>query len=276
MLEDSKLIYPYPSIIHYSPTWIEESKSTELALKWISSLVSFFITRPHHKQEAFLIGSGFLCLLGGQMPCIITASHVINEMQSSDFSFISIDGKKFKFENLEVFFNDEQDYAIIPIPEKIINVIQSSILFRNESNNTKYEKTSSFLIMGYTSKGNNLHKKRAEKGLTPLNINFHNFLYEKETEDIYFHYITEGKESKICFESASAINTISSLAGMSGSVIAQLIVNKESGGVSLRAVGIFKEHRPKRGNFLVGSTFIDFADEINSLLGNSTTKTSFY
>lgn len=271
MLKDSKLIYSYPSIIDYSPTWIEESKSTELALKWISSLVSFFITRPHHKQEVFLIGSGFLCLLGGQMPCIVTASHVIKEMQGSDFSFISIDGKKFKFEGLEVFFNDEQDYAIMPIPEKIINEIKNSVFFRNEIDNMKYEKTSSVLIMGYTSKGNNLHKNKAEKGLTPLNINFHKFLYERESEDIYFHYVTSGKESKICFELASSINTISSLAGMSGSVIAQLIVNKVSGGVSLRSVGIFKEHRPKRGNYLVGSTFIDFADEINSSLDNAKT-----
>jgi len=53
---------------------------------------------------------------------------------------------------------------------------------------------------------------------------------------------------------------------MSGSVIAQLIINKKSGGVALKAVGIFKEHRPKRDGFLVGSTFIDFADEINSYL----------
>lgn len=42
MLEDSKLIYPHLSIIHYSPTWIDESKTTELALEWQSSLVSFY------------------------------------------------------------------------------------------------------------------------------------------------------------------------------------------------------------------------------------------
>lgn len=49
MLEDSKLIYPHFSIMRYFPTWINESKTTELALKWQSSLVSFFITQPHRK-----------------------------------------------------------------------------------------------------------------------------------------------------------------------------------------------------------------------------------
>lgn len=59
---------------------------------------------------------------------------------------------------------------------------------------------------------------------------------------------------------------------MSGSVISRLIINKLDGGVSLKAVGIFKEHRSKGGDFLVGSTFIDFADEINSRLDNAKTK----
>lgn len=103
MLEDSKLIYPHLSIMRYSPTWIDESKTTELALKWQSSLVSFFITQPHRKQEAFLIGSGFIYLLSDHMPCIITASHVIKEIQKSELPFISIDGNKFKFEHLEFF-----------------------------------------------------------------------------------------------------------------------------------------------------------------------------
>ncbi|WP_205956839.1 hypothetical protein [Pantoea stewartii] len=48
-----------------------------------------------------------------------------------------------------------------------------------------------------------------------------------------------------------------------------MIINKKSGDIALKAVGIFKEHRPKRGDFLVGSTFIDFADEINSYLENA-------
>ncbi|MCS3402516.1 MULTISPECIES: serine protease [Pantoea] len=269
MLEDSKLIYPYPSIIHWSPMWVEENKSTELSSKWLSALVSFFITQPHRKQEAFLIGSGFLCLLRGNMPCIVTASHVVKDMQKSDFSFISIDGKKFKFEHLEVYFNDKQDYAIIPIPEKIMKEIPQSMVFDNQCDNERYEKTSSFIIIGYPSKANKLHKMRPEKGLYPLNINFHNFLYERESEDIYFHFVADGKERNVIFEDASTNKTITSLAGMSGSVIAQMIINKKSGDIALKAVGIFKEHRPKRGDFLVGSTFIDFADEINSYLENA-------
>jgi len=236
MLEDSKLIYPHLSIMRYSPAWIDESKTTELALKWQSSLVSFFITQPHRKQEAFLIGSGFIYLLSDHMPCIVSASHVIKEMQKSESPFISIDGNEFKFEHLDIFFNDEQDYAIIPMPEKIMKAIPNSILFDTKIDNEYFDKTSSFVIMGYPSKVNKLHKMYPEKSLSPFNINFYNFFYERKTEDIYFHFIAEGKEKNICFEDASTNKNVTSLAGMSGSVIAQLIISKLNGG------SIFKSH----------------------------------
>ena len=198
MLEGSKLIYPHFSIIHYSPTWIDESSTTELALEWQSSLVSFFITQPHRKQEAFLNGSGFIYLLGDHIPCIVTASHVIKEMQKSELSFISIDGNKFKFEHLEVFFNDEQDYAIIPMSEEIMKAIPNSVLFDTKVNNDFFEKTSSFVIMGYPSKVNKLHKMHPEKGLSPFNINFHNF-FMKEKPKIFISILLLAEKKKHLF-----------------------------------------------------------------------------
>jgi len=69
-----------------------------------------------------------LAVVSGNMPCIVTASHVVKDMQKSDFSFISIDGNKFKFEHLDIYFNDKQDYAIIPIPEKIKKEIPQSVV----------------------------------------------------------------------------------------------------------------------------------------------------
>ncbi|WP_427003713.1 hypothetical protein [Pantoea eucrina] len=91
----------------------------------------------------------------------------------------------------------------------------------------------------------------------------------KEKPKIFiFILLLTAKKKNICFEDASTNKTVTSLAGMSGGVIAQLIINKLDGGVSLKAIGIFKEHRPKRGNFLVGSTFIDFSDDLNSYLNN--------
>lgn len=265
MLTDSRLVYPYLPVEFFAPDWIEESKTSELAKEWLSGMVSFFVKKDFNPQEAFLIGSGFLYLCNGTMPCIVTASHVITDMRKSGFSFISINGVKFPFENLEIFFNDEQDYALIPLTEKMALHISTSKLFTSAIDGSEI-KTSSFVIMGYPAKHNRLHIKRPEKGLHPLNLTFHHFFYEPETEDIFFHFIPDGKNKNITFEKISTINSIPSLAGMSGGVIAQILMQPTSGKFVLRAAGIFKEHRPKRGNYLVGASFIAFADEVNALI----------
>lgn len=265
MLTDFKLLYPYFPVGFFVPNWIEENKSSELALEWRSALVSFFVKKEFNTQEAFLVGSGFLYLCAGKMPCIVTASHVITDMRKSGYSFISIDGVKFPFEHLEIFFNDEQDYALIPLTEKIAAGIPNSKLFSSRNDRSEI-KTSSFIIMGYPARHNKLHIQRPEKGLHPFNLNFHHFLYERETEDIFFRFIPDGKNKNIKFEEISTIHSIPSLAGMSGGVIAQIVMHPDSGQFALRAAGIFKEHRPKRGNYLVGATFIDFADEVNALI----------
>lgn len=265
MLVDSTLIYPYLPVIFFDPGWIEQNKTTALALVWRSALVSFFVKKEFNPREAFLVGSGFLYLCGGQMPCIVTASHVIVEMRKSEISFISIDGVKFPFGNLEIFFNDEQDYAVIPLPERIAKAIPDSRMFTSiyDSNDMR---TSSFVIMGFPAKHNNLHALRPDKGLTPFNITFHSFHYERETEDIFFHFVPNGKKKNITFEESSTTTSIPSLAGMSGAVIAQIVAHRTSGQLSLVATGIFKEHRMKKGDYLVGATFIDFADEVNALI----------
>lgn len=268
MLVDSTLVYPYTSILNFYPHWIEENKTSVFTLKWKNAIVSFFAKKEFNQQEFFLIGSGFLYLCGGKVPCIVTASHVITDMKKSDFSFISIDGMRFPFEKLEVFFNHEQDYAFIPLPNDITSKIPNSRLFTSTPIDGGI-KTSSFLIIGYPAKYNNLHKSRPDKGLQPLNLTFHNFFYERESEDIFFHFIPDGKKKNIIFEPISAHNSVPSLSGMSGGVIAQIVLCRTSSTnyqLYLRAIGIFKEHRAKRGNYLVGATFIDFADEINTLI----------
>ncbi|CDH34807.1 serine protease [Xenorhabdus bovienii] len=265
MLIDSTLIYPYLPVVAFVPDWIDKNKTSKLALDWRSALVSFFVKKEFNTQEDFLVGSGFLYLCGGKMPCIVTASHVIVEMRKSGLSFISIDGVKFLFEKLEVFFNDDQDYAVIPLPEKIAMGIPDSKIFTSIHDNSEM-KTSSFVIMGYPAKHNNLHRLRPDKGLTPFNITFHHFHYERETEDILFHFVPDGKMKNITFEPISSTTSIPSLAGMSGGVIAQIVMHRTNDQFSLLAAGIFKEHRAKRGKYLVGATFIDFADEVNALI----------
>lgn len=103
MLIDSTSIYPYLPVGIFVPDWIERNKTSVLSQDWQSALVSFFVTGEFNPQEAFLVGSGFLYLCAGRMPSIVTAAHVIDDMRKSDFSFISINGAKFSFGNLEVF-----------------------------------------------------------------------------------------------------------------------------------------------------------------------------
>lgn len=264
MLTDASLIYPFPSIESFIPNWIEENLTSALAMEWRSALVSFFVKKEFSTQEAVLVGSGFLYLIDDKMPCIITASHVITEMRKSDLPFISIDGVKFLFENLEIFFNNEQDYAVIPLPEKIAMAIPNSKLFTS-FNNTREIKTSSFVIIGYPAKHNKLHKLRPDRGLTPFALTFHNFHYDWLTEDIFFYFVPDGKKKNIIFEPNSFTRSIPSLAGMSGGVIAQIVISRDNGLYSLRAIGSFKEHRAKRGSFLVGATFVDFSNELKEL-----------
>lgn len=265
MIIDASLIYPSLPVEVFVPNWRERNLTSTLVLDWRSALVSFFVKKEFSTQEAVLVGSGFLYLLNGQVPCIMTASHVITEMRKSDLPFISIDGVKFLFENLEIFFNDEQDYAIIPLPEKIAMNVANGKLFTS-IHDTSEIKTSSFVIIGYPAKHNKLHRLRPNKGLTPFALTFHNFHYDRETEDILFHFIPDGKKKNITFEPISSNTSIPSLAGMSGGVIAQIILSKDLERYSLRAIGSFKEHRAKRGNFLVGATFIDFSNELNAFL----------
>lgn len=264
MLTDSSMIYPHLPVEVFVPDWIEKNLSSALVQNWRSALVSFFVKKEFSTQEAVLVGSGFLCLPDGKVPCIMTASHVISEMRKGDLPFISIDGVKFRFENLEILFNDEQDYAVIPLPEQIATGIPESRLFTSVLHPGE-TKTSSFVIIGYPAKHNKLHKLRPERGLTPFALTFHNFHYEQITEDIFFHFIPDGKKKNITFEPISCTTSIPSLAGMSGGVIAQIVISSAPEQYSLRAVGIFKEHRAKKGHWLVGATFVNFSDELNVL-----------
>ncbi|MHC0466865.1 MULTISPECIES: serine protease [Kosakonia] len=265
MPTDFTLIYPHAPVSAFFPDWIEQNRTSKLALEWQSALVSFFVIKEFNSQEAFLIGSGFLMLCDGKMTVIATASHVITEMRKYASSFISVDGVKFLFEKLEIFFNDKQDYALIPLTKKMATSIPNSIVFSSKTNGNEI-KTSSFVIIGYPARHNKLHKQRPEKGLHYYNLTFHNFFYETKTEDVFFYFVPEGKNKNITFENISTKTSVPSLSGMSGGAIAQIIIDLTSRQPLLRAVGIFKEHRPKRGNYLVGATFVDFADEVNALV----------
>ncbi|MDC9623086.1 serine protease [Xenorhabdus sp. XENO-7] len=265
MLISSYDFYPYYSVTKHVTSWIEQNGTTQLFKKWQKSLVSFFVKKEHSMKSALLIGTGFLYMLDGKYPCIVTAAHVVHELRKSSLPFFSINGEKYIFHKLNVEYNDEQDYAIIPFSEEM-TAIQKSWLFLSSDERPLMNKTSSFVIMGYPSTRNELHVDK-NKGLSPHNITFHSFKYNEENEDIYFWYDSKVKNRNIIFEEKSYFKSMSSLEGMSGSVIAQIMEHKITGDFTLRAVGIFKEFHSKQiDKYLVGCTFVPFADEINTYI----------
>ncbi|MGW1441251.1 serine protease [Serratia rhizosphaerae] len=260
--------YPHLPVTTLAPSWIQQNATTRLSEKWQKALVSFFVRKAHSVKEAQLIGSGFLYMLGGVQPCIFTASHVVNELLQGDTPFFSINGEKFRFRNLEYYHNEQQDYAVIPFSQEMLAAERGYTLFRGEER-ALLRKTSSFVIMGYPSNRNRLHVDRNNDGLYLQNITFHHFSYDTDSEDIYFAFDPKAKKSGFTYEQASSRTSLSSLAGMSGSVIAQIMEHQITGDFTLRAVGIFKEQPKKRqgkDKFLVGCTLIQFADEVNDLI----------
>ncbi|WP_416777796.1 serine protease [Xenorhabdus budapestensis] len=266
MLLSSYDFYPYLPVVKHIPSWIKQNGTTQIFEKWQKAFVSFFVKDKYSMKSASLIGSGFLYMFDGKYPCIVTAAHVVHELRQSSLPFFSINGDKYLFQKLNVDYNDEQDYAVIYFPEEMIS-LQKSWLFFNSNERPLMNKTSSFVIMGYPASKNKLHIDRSRKGLSHYNITLHSFKYNKENEDMYFWFDEKIKNKNIIFEDKSILKSVPSLEGMSGSVIAQIMEHKITGDFTLRAVGIFKEYKHKqRDKYLVGCTFIPFADEVNTYI----------
>ncbi|PHM46692.1 S1 family peptidase [Xenorhabdus miraniensis] len=268
MLVSSYDFYPCLSVIKILPSWIKQNGSTKLFEKWQKSFVSFFAKDEFSMKSASLIGSGFLYMLDGKHPCIVTAAHVVHDLQKCSVPFFSIEGDKYIFHKLNVLYNDKKDYAIIPFSEEML-ALEKSWLFFSSDERPLMNKTSSFVIMGYPSSKNALHIDRTNKGLYPYNITFHSFQYNKENEDVYFWLDEKAKNKNIIFEERSISKSLPlpSWRGMSGCVIAQIMEHQITGDFTLRAVGILKEHKKRlKDKYLVGCTFVPFADEVNTYI----------
>lgn len=259
--------YPFKSIIEEIPGTLDDSHATQLANKYSRALVSFFTLNKNSKREFILVGTGFLIQLANAPGVVImTASHVVTDLMNADFRAISIDGDKYPFGKMDVLHNSEQDYAIISLPEEIFKSEKTypyfNLNYRNELTPLR-----SFMITGYPGSRNIFHVDRESKGLSRLNIIFHSFGFDTESEDIYFHYNDKkGKKgTQFTPESMSDNNNIPKMDGMSGAIISQIMINLSNDSLSLRPVGVFKEHLKKK-NLLVGCTFIPFAEELKKIL----------
>lgn len=79
-----------------------------------------------------------------------------------------------------------------------MGAIPNSVLFDTKVNNEFFEKVSSFVIMGYPSKLNKLHKMHPEKVLSLFNIDFHKF-FMKEKPKISISILLLMAKKKISF-----------------------------------------------------------------------------
>jgi len=264
-IEDFK--YPFRSIIEEIPGTIDDSHATQLSNKYQRALVSFFTWKKNSKRELILCGSGFLLLMpGAPNIVIITASHVVTDLINADFRAISIDGENYPFEKVNVLHNSEQDYALVELPKAIFDK-EKTLPYFDLNYRTQLTPLRSFMITGYPGSRNTFHIDRDSKGLNRLNLIFHSFGFDTETEDIFFKYNDKkGKKgTQFTPEPLSDNNNLPNLEGMSGGVISQIMIDLSKDSLSLRPVGIFKEHLKKK-HFLVGNTFIPFADELKKYL----------
>ncbi|MCM7771867.1 serine protease [Enterobacter asburiae] len=260
----SSVYYPYPSINDLFPNGLKESIVTQLTAPWERALVSFHAPKSNSTKELLTVGSGFLKLIEGH-PFIFTASHVVRDIVDLDERYMMIDGELYPFEKTDVFLNDTQDYAAIEMPNKTSNPERGLIFFNNRPR-PELSPTSSMIIAGFPASKNKFHKDKKYEGMSRLNFAFHHFQYNSLNEELHFPFDSRpGKGTPIYIEPESHYNSLPSLSGMSGAPVLQIMDNLETGSLTLRAVGIFKEHRAKTEKCLVANTFIQFADEVNKI-----------
>lgn len=258
------LLYPYQPITHIFPDGVKDSIITKLTSPWKRALVSFHIPKPNSKKELLTIGSGFLKLIDGY-PFIFTASHVVRDIKDLDARYFMVDGELYPLEKVEVHLNDTQDYAAIELPASMLAADKGFVFFNNQPR-PELRPTSSMIISGFPASKNKFHKDKPNKGLNQLNFAFHFFQYNSLNEELHFPFDSRpGKGTPITIEPESSFDTLPSLSGMSGSPVLQVMDNTKTGALTLRAIGIFKEHKTKNEKCLIASTFVQFAEEANKI-----------
>lgn len=262
-----KINYPFKTLIQEIPETIQKNLATKIAKKNIRSAVAFFTPKENSTQELLMRGSGFLMDFEDLGICIVTASHVITQIMHDDFRMIIVNGGQYLLRNVNVFHQEDQDYAVIEPPEGL-REDQRKFSYFTSVYRPELTPLKSFMIIGFPAKGNSIHKGKKWEGLENFNLVFHNFAYDTETEDIYFEFdLRPGKKgSPRTFEPDSKSSSLPSLAGMSGSAIVQIMFNYATDTISLRPIGIFKEVKQAKDKYLIGCTFKHFGDEINNLI----------
>lgn len=256
--------YPFNSIIDEYPDAKELNLVTALVEKWQRALIIFYAPRANSTKEHDAVGSGFLIKTDG-VHKILTADHVLDHLQLNNCYF-TLNNVRFPLTQSLAKRNPKHDCAEIMPTFEIITHKETFIYFIDERRDN-LEPTSSMIIPGYPSSKNGLHADKPNAVQHAYCLLFNHFEYDKGTDDLYFHFDSRKKMvHPSMFEPCSTGKSLPYLNGMSGAPVLQIMKNINTGALTLRAVGIFKEHHRKREKMLVASTLSLFSSELIDLI----------
>ncbi|VTP16543.1 hypothetical protein PUATCC27989T_04517 [Phytobacter ursingii] len=255
--------YPFNSILDEYPDAKALNLVTTLVEKWQRALITFYAPKPNSVKEHDAVGSGFLIKTDG-VHKILTADHVLDHLQLNNCYF-TLNNVRFPLTQTLVKRNSSRDCAeIMPTLEIIMH--KEKFIYFTDDRRDDLEPTSSMIISGYPSSKNGLHADKPDAVQHAYNLLFNHFEYDKDTDDLYFHFDSRKKMvHPSMFEPCSVGTSLPYLNGMSGSPVLQIMKNINTGALALRAVGIFKEHHSKKEKLLVASTLSYFSAELIAL-----------
>ncbi|MEI3776068.1 hypothetical protein [Pectobacterium brasiliense] len=143
---------------------------------------------------------------------------------------------------------------------------KETFIYFTDERRDDLEPTSSMIISGYPSSKNGLHVDKPDAVQHVCCLLFNHFEYHKDTDDLYFHFDSRKKMvHPSMFEPRSVGQSLPYLNGMSGAPVLQIMKNINTSALTLRAVGIFKEHHRKKEKLLVANTLSQFSTELIAL-----------
>lgn len=255
--------YPFSSIIDEYPDAKALSLVTTLVEKWQRALITFYAPRANSVKEHDAVGSGFLIKTNG-VHKILTADHVLDHLQLNNCYF-TLNNVRFPLTQSLAKRSSKRDCAeIMPTLETIMH--KETFIYFTDERRDDLEPTSSMIISGYPSSKNGLHSDKPDALQHAFCLLFNHFEYNKDTDDLYFHFDSRKKMvHPSMFEPRSVGQSLPYLNGMSGAPVLQIMKNINTGALTLRAVGIFKEHHRKKEKLLVASTLSQFSSELIAL-----------
>lgn len=251
--------YPFLSIKDVYPDARNLNLAIHMMKKWQRAIIAFYAPKANSHKAFDLVGSGFIINLSGAFT-IVTANHVTDQLHQKDCYFY-LNNTCFPLTKTVMMRNQLRDYACLMPTEEIISDEKKYIFF-DDALRQELEPTSSVIIAGYPSKKNSIHRDRPGKGRQLYSILFDYFEYDRESEDLCFPFDSRPKMIRPeMFEPLSHARSLPFLNGMSGAPVMQIMKNTNSGALTLRVIGVFKEHHKNKKQQLVASALDSFSKE---------------